>query len=120
MDQNEALDLLREQNALLKKQLTTGRVITVLLAVIALVAIIAFAVLVPQMTAMTKQIQESMAELDLITRQLSSVDLAGSLENVNALVETTMDNLTGMDLEGLNQAISSLSDMLDSMSFFFR
>ena len=127
MENNEVLDLLREQNGLLKKQLNRSRLLIIILVVLALVAVAAFVVLVPKMTAMTQQIQESMAELDAITRQLDSVDLAGNLENVNGLVVAcqeylgdTMEKLNGMDFEGLNQAITTLSDLTSGMSYWFR
>ena len=79
--------------------------------------------ILPQISAVASQTQTVLSDLEQATRQLSVMDFAGMVENVETLVTTaqesleqTMGKLNSIDFETLNKAIEDLSKVVEPMS----
>ena len=77
----------------------------------------------PQLQALGLQLEAVLGNLESVTGQLAQTDLAGMVENVDALVtesgdslQQAMEKLGSIDFEKLNRAIDSLSQVVDSLS----
>ena len=77
----------------------------------------------PQLQALGLQLETVLGNLERVTGQLAQTDLAGMVENVDALVtesgdslQQAMENLNRIDFEKLSRAIDSLSQVVDSLS----
>lgn len=133
MDENkQILELMRQMEDLNRKQLRAGRLRTILVLVMAACCVIALALvagLVPRIREMLPQIQEMIAQAEVVlsnleqtTAQLAAADLEGMVGNVNDLVasgQQTMDKLSTLDFEKLNQAITDLAAVVEGLARFF-
>ena len=79
--------------------------------------------LAPRLQALGLQLETVLGNLETVTGQLAQADLAGMVENVDALVSGSetglrqaMENLNSIDFEKLNLAIDSLSRVVESLS----
>ena len=82
--------------------------------------------LMPQVQALTSQMETVLTNLEIVTEQLAGMDLGEMVRNVDELVvtsqagvEETMSKLNSIDFAELNRAIGNLSDVVEPMSKFF-
>lgn len=78
---------------------------------------------VTQANTVVSQVQIILSNLEETTVQLSAVDFAGMIQDVNTLVSTaqmsleqTMGQLNTIDFETLNQAIEDLAKVIEPLS----
>ena len=82
--------------------------------------------LMPQVQALTGQMETVLTNLEIVTEQLAGMDLGEMVRNVDELVvtsragvEETMSKLNSIDFAELNRAIGNLSDVVEPMAKFF-
>lgn len=136
MEENkEMLELLQKIEASNQKQLLYTRI----QCIAALVAVACFAGIyflikdfLPQISAIiteipgvVTQMETVLGNLEVVTTELTTVDFAGMIEGVNALVATgqagleeTVTKLNAIDFEALNQAIEDLAAVIEPMAKF--
>lgn len=136
MEENrEMLELLQKIEASNRKQLLYTRI----QCIAALVAVARFAGVyflirdfLPQISAIiteipgvVAQMESVLGNLEVVTTELTTVDFAGMIEGVNALVATgqagleeTVTKLNAIDFEALNQAIEDLAAVIEPMAKF--
>lgn len=73
------------------------------------------------------QAQVVLTNLETVTAELAQADLAAMVGNVDELVVSSQEGLSqalekinSMDIEALNQAIDTLSDVIDPLAKFFK
>ncbi len=136
-EKNEMLELLKKIEESNRRQLIYTRV----QCAAALVAVACFAGIyflirdfLPQISAIVTEIPGVVAQmevvlgnLELVTRELTTVDFSGMVEGVNALVATgqvgleeTVTKLNAIDFEALNDAIHKLTQVIDPLARFFK
>jgi len=138
MEENmEMLELLQKIEVSSRRQLMYTRI----QCIAALVAVACFAGIyflirdfLPQISAIiteipgvVAQMESVLGNLEMVTKELTTVDFAGMVEGVNTLVATgqvgleeTVAKLNAIDFEGLNQAIDSLAQVVDPLAKFFK
>lgn len=136
MEENkEMLELLQKIEASNRKQLLYTRI----QCIAALVAVACFAGIyflikdfLPQISAIiteipgvVTQMETVLGNLEVVTTELTTVDFAGMIEGVNALVATgqagleeTVTKLNAIDFDALNQAIEDLAAVIEPMAKF--
>ena len=136
MEENrEMLELLQKIEASNRKQLLYTRI----QCIAALVAVACFAGVyflirdfLPQISAIiteipgvVAQMESVLGNLEVVITELTTVDFAGVIEGVNALVATgqagleeTVTKLNAIDFEALNQAIEDLPAVIEPMAKF--
>jgi len=137
MDQNQQmLDALNQLNRTNQRQLRYTQLLCVFTCLSAAAFVAVFFVirqllpLLPQVNALIGQMQGVLGSLQQVTdelaAQLTTVDLASMVENVDELVitgqqslEQTMEKLNTMDFEKLNQAIADLAAVIEPVANFF-
>lgn len=136
-EKNEILELLQKIEESNRKQLWYTRI----QCIAALVAVASFVGLyflikdfLPQISAIiteipgvVAQMESVLSNLELVTKELTTVDFAGMIEGVNALVATgqagleeTVVKLNSIDFEALNKAIATLTEVIDPLAKFFK
>ena len=82
--------------------------------------------LMPQVQALTSQMETVLTNLEIVTEQLAGMDLGEMVRNVDELVvtsqagvEKTISKLNSIDFAELNRAIGNLSDVVEPMAKFF-
>ena len=82
--------------------------------------------LMPQVQALTGQMETVLTNLEIVTEQLAGMDLGEMVQNVDELVitsragvEETMSKLNSIDFSELNRAIGNLSGVVEPMAKFF-
>lgn len=136
-EKNEILELLKKIEESNRKQLWYTRI----QCIAALVAVACFVGLyflikdfLPQISAIiteipgvVAQMESVLSNLELVTKELTTVDFAGMIEGVNALVATgqagleeTVVKLNSIDFEALNKAIATLTEVIDPLAKFFK
>lgn len=136
-DNKEMLELLKKMEASSRKQLWYARIQCVgVLVAVACFAGIFFLIrdFLPQISAIVTEIPGVVAQmevvlgnLEVVTTELTTVDFAGMVEGVNTLVATgqigleeTVAKLNAIDFEALNQAIDTLSQVIEPLAKFFK
>lgn len=78
---------------------------------------------VPQFQAMAQQAETVLSNLETVSNELAAVDLAGMVEDVDALVSDSQSGLTealnklnAIDIDTLNKAIESLADVIEPLA----
>lgn len=136
-EQKEMLELLRKIEESNRKQLLYTRV----QCIAAVVAVACFAGVyflikdfLPQISAIiteipgvVAQMESVLGNLEVVTKELTTVDFAGMIEGVNALVATgqeglaeTVTKLNSIDFAALNKAIATLTEVIDPLAKFFK
>ena len=120
MEQDKMLELLEDMKKSGQKNLMYQRISTVLmlvfvLAVLALVPT-AFSTLNSAKTALD-HMDEAITEME--TALASVEDLADDAETAITSAETALGKVSEIDIETLNEAITDLSDVVETMSEFF-
>lgn len=112
----------RQQAACAKLQLF----LTIIAAVCCVGVFLLVFNLVPQFQALSGQIEVVLGNLESVTTELSQVDLAGMVSNVDTLVTTSqtgvedaMAKINGIDFETLNAAITDLAAVVEPLAKFF-
>ena len=136
-EKNELLELMKKMEESNRKQLLYAR-IQCAAAVIALVCFagIFFLIrdLLPQVSAimadipgLVTQLERVLANLEVVTGDLATVDFETMVTGINALVSTgqvsleeTVAKLNAIDFESLNAAIKNLSDVVEPLASFFK
>lgn len=132
-EMTEMKNLLIQQNQLLQKQLKTARLSALLSGLMALALIVTGLVLVPRLNAMAASVEEataqfssSLASFETVAQELASADIAGKLQDLDALVlqsqeaiAQAMDKINAMDIETLNLAIANLAAIIQPLALFF-
>ena len=134
MEENkEILELLRKIEKSHRIERYSGYARTGLMLVCAMcmaVLTVKVLALMPQVNGLLEQAKLAMGQiktvlsnLEYTTTQLALVDLAGMVDNVDSLVisgqqslETSMEKLNGMDFDALNQAITDLLAVVESLA----
>ena len=109
-------------------------------AIIALAVIVLCAVLIPRATKTLRGIDAATEELNSVASTLNQVDFVGMSESISELTEqgkdtlntalgdveasldsmqTALDNISRLDVDGLNQSIADLSAIVDPMARLF-
>ena len=127
MEENkEMLELLQKIEKTNRQQVRLTRIICIFALITALCFVCTTALvcgMLPQIQALITQAQTVLANLETATKQLSAVDFAGMVSNVETLVTTaqeslaqTTKNLNTLDFETLNKAIADLADVVEPLS----
>jgi len=136
-EKNEMLELMKKLEESSRKQLLYARIQCVgVLVAVACFAGIFFLIrdFLPQISAIVTEIPGVVAQmevvlgnLEVVTTELTTVDFAGMVEGVNTLVATgqigleeTVAKLNAIDFEALNQAIDTLSQVIEPLAKFFK
>ena len=136
-EQKQMLELLQKIEASNRKQLMYTRI----QCIAAVVAVACFAGVyflirdfLPQISAIiteipgvVAQLETVLTNLEVVTKELTTVDFAGMIEGVNALVATgqqgleeTVVKLNSIDFAALNKAIATLTQVIDPLAKFFK
>ena len=80
---------------------------------------------IPQVESLISQAEILLSDLDVVTKQLSKLDLSQMVENINALVTTSqsgveeaLEKINEIDFETLNQAVEDLSKVVKPLADF--
>lgn len=136
-EQKEMLELLQKIEESNRKQLLYTRI----QCIAAVVAVACFASVyflikdfLPQISAIiteipgvVAQMESVLGNLEVVTKELTTVDFTGMIEGVNALVATgqeglaeTVTKLNSIDFAALNKAIATLTEVIDPLAKFFK
>ena len=136
-EKNEMLELMRKMEENSRKQLLYTRI----QCAAAVIAVVCFAGifflirdLLPQVSAimadipgLVTQLERVLANLEVVTGDLATVDFETMVTGINALVSTgqvsleeTVAKLNAIDFESLNTAIGNLSAVVEPMASFFK
>ena len=134
MEENkELLELLQKVEKANRQQVKLTRIICIFALIAALCCIgtlgLVYSVL-PQITGILPEINEVVTQMQVVlgnleeaTAQLSGMDFAGMVSDVDALVSTaqegleqTMNKLNTIDFKTLNKAIEDLAKVVEPMS----
>ncbi len=143
----EAIELLKKiaaaseaQSSAAKWRRLSAQAVLVCAAIIALAAIVLCAVLIPRATKTLRGIDAATEELNSVAATLNQVDFVGMSESITELTEqgkdtlntalgdveasldsmqTALDNISRLDVDGLNQSIADLSAIVDPMARLF-
>ncbi|MBP1577107.1 MAG: hypothetical protein J6C75_01360 [Oscillospiraceae bacterium] len=143
MQQQEQLDvhqLLERLDKSNRQQVKYARLQCLFSAVAAVCCVVLFISvnsLMPQIQALSSQLETVLANLEVVTTQIAELDLKGMVQsaegdlktmvqNVDSLVNTsqagvqeTLKKLNSIDFAKLNQAINDLSAVVEQLSRFF-
>ena len=136
-EQKQMMELLQKIEESNRKQLMYTRI----QCIAAVAAVVCFAGIyflikdfLPQISAIiteipgvVAQMESVLGNLELVTKELTTVDFAGMIDGVNALVATgqegleeTVTKLNSIDFEALNKAIATLTEVIDPLAKFFK
>lgn len=127
MEENrEILELLQSIEKTNRQQLRTGRLQCLFSLIAAAFCGAAFVLVfqfLPQLTDVTARMQTVLGNLEQVTQQLSAIDMAGMVADVDALVTTgqqglnqAIEKITALDIDTLNQAIQDLADVIEPLA----
>ena len=136
-EKNEMLELLKRIEESNRKQLWYTRIqcIAALVAVACFVGVYflikdflpQISAIITEIPGVVAQMESVLSNLELVTKELTTVDFAGMIEGVNALVATgqagleeTVVKLNSIDFEALNKAIATLTEVIDPLAKFFK
>ena len=136
-EKNEMLELLKRIEESNRKQLWYTRIqcIAALVAVACFVGVYflikdflpQISAIISEIPGVVAQMESVLSNLELVTKELTTVDFAGMIEGVNALVATgqagleeTVVKLNSIDFEALNKAIATLTEVIDPLAKFFK
>lgn len=98
------------------------------LAVVILIVLAAgsIASVLPRLNEVSRQTEEVIANLEVVTGQLAEADLASMIENVNTLVvssesgmQEALGKIDAINLEALNQSIEDFSAVVEPLARLF-
>lgn len=139
----EAIELLKKiaaasevQSSAAKWRRLSAQAVLICAAIIALAAIVLCAVLIPRAEKTLRGIDAATEELNSVAATLNQVDFVGmselteqgkdtlntALGDVEASLDsmqTALDNISKLDVDGLNQSIADLSAIVDPMARLF-
>lgn len=143
----EAIELLKKiaaaseaQSSAAKWRRLSAQAVLACAAIIALAAIVLCAVLIPRATKTLRGIDAATEKLNSVAATLNQVDFVGMSESISELTEqgkdtlntalgdveasldsmqTALDNISRLDVDGLNQSIADLSAIVDPMARLF-
>lgn len=120
MEQDKTLELLEEMKKINQKTLMHQRVMTVLMVVF----VVAVVSLLPNVVSTL-----STAKTTLVHMNEAITQMEGALSEVETLadgagvamegMEKALENINGIDIETLNEAITDLSEVVEPMANFF-
>ena len=95
-----------------------------LISVVCCVALLLLVIsAIPQFQAMAQQAETVLSNLEAVSNELASVDLASMVEDVETLVSDSqaglteaMNKLNAIDIDTLNKAIDSLADVIEPLA----
>ena len=101
--------------------------ITALASVIVLAVVLYTAsVLIPRVNVTFQNMELIMEDMKVISSELAEADLSGLIQNVDRLavssqenIDTAMEKLNTIDIDGLNEAIRNLSEVVEPFAEFF-
>ena len=143
----EATELLKKiaaaseaQSSAAKWRKLSAQAVLICAAIIALAVIVLCAVLIPRAVKTLGGIDAATEELNSVAATLNQVDFVGMSESITELTEqgkdtlntalgdvetsldsmqTALDNISKLDVDGLNQSIADLSAIVDPMARLF-
>lgn len=98
------------------------------LAVVILIVLAAGSIVsvLPRLNEVSRQTEEVIANLEVVTGQLAEANLAGMIENVNTLVissesgmQEALGKIDAINLEALNQSIEDFSAVVEPLARLF-
>ena len=128
------------QSSAAKWRRLSAQAVFICAAIIALAVIVLCAVLIPRATKTLRGIDAATEELNSVASTLNQVDFVGMSESISELTEqgkdtlntalgdveasldsmqTALDNISRLDVDGLNQSIADLSTIVDPMARLF-
>ena len=120
MEQDKTLEVLEEMKKINKKTLMHQRVMSVLM----LVFVVAVVSLFPKVVSMLDTAKTTLNHMNEAITQME-----GALLEVEALateagsamdgMEKALENINGIDIKSLNEAITDLGDVVEPMADFF-
>ena len=137
MDQEQKLtELLNEIKKSTEKQVLFARLQCIFSIVAALCCVILLVVgfkVLPELREASVQAETVLNNLEIVTTELTRVDLGSMVENVDGLVqnvdklvttsqdgvEQTMKKINAIDFDTLNKAIDDLSKVIEPIANFF-
>lgn len=125
----ELMELLRkidESNRRQARWTAVQCIIAFITAVCCIVMFVTVSGVMPQVNAIAGQMQTVLTNLEQVSDQLASADLAGMVTDVDTLVgtgqeslEQIMVKLNTIDFETLNKAIEDLAAVVEPLAEFF-
>lgn len=126
--QNELQMILERLEVNSRKQLLHARLQTLFSIVCAIfcgILLMNLLAFIPQVESLISQAEILLSDLDVVTKQLSKLDLSQMVENINALVTTSqsgveeaLEKINEIDFETLNQAVEDLSKVVKPLADF--
>lgn len=124
MDYHAELLMKIEENT--RKQLRAARiqcVFSLIAAVCCIAVLIAVMQLIPVVEDLAVHAETILTDLEITAHHLAQIDLAQTLENLNALMTTSqsgvaeaIDKLNAIDIETLNGAIEDLAEIIKPLA----
>ncbi len=121
-------DLLKQIRDMTVKQLFWQRITSCAVVGVFLVLLVAVVIMVPKVTTtlsnidrVTMDVSGSVGEINTMVGEMTdaSSNLNGLVEDNAEKLTEAVNNLAGIDFEGLNQAIQDLQDAVGPMAAFF-
>lgn len=126
--QNELQMILERLETNSRKQLLHARLQTLFTIVCALccgILLMKLLAFIPKVESLISQAEVLLADLDIVTKQLSKLELSQMVENINGLVTTSqsgveeaLEKINEIDFETLNQAVEDLSKVVKPLAEF--
>lgn len=126
--QNELQMILERLETNSRKQLLHARLQTLFTIVCALccgILLMKLLAFIPKVESLISQAEVLLADLDIVTKQLSKLELSQMVENINSLVTTSqsgveeaLEKINEIDFETLNQAVEDLSKVVKPLAEF--
>ena len=127
MSQDERIqELLTRMEKNSRKQLFHSRiqcVFSIIAGVCCFLLLVNVIRIIPQITGLAQQADLVMQNLEIVTEELTKLDLSKMVNNINSLVSTSqsgvedaMKQISQIDVNTLNQAIADLSDVVKPLA----
>ena len=120
MEQDRTLELLEEMKKINKKVLMHQRVMSVLM----LVFVVAVVSLIPNVVSMLDTAKTTLNHMNEAITQMEGAlleveTLATEAKTAMDGMEKALENINGIDIKSLNEAITDLGDVVEQMANFF-
>ncbi len=113
--------LKRMENIAISQEKHTKRLCSLMgLCTLACVAgLVVLGALFFQITPLLAQLSEAVHNLNAASQELASLDLSATVDGFDETLRVAQDSISAIDVEGLNSAIKSLSDVVTPLANIF-
>lgn len=128
--QSQIHELLSKMEANSRKQLLYTRIqcaFSILSALCCVILVVKVVQFMPQLELLAGQLEQVLANLEIITEELKNLDLTEMVDNINTLVTTsqkgveeTLLKINEIDFETLNQAVKDLAAVVQPLADFIK